>query len=1109
MKERLSGSDYRFIAICLALLAATVWFSAGNFYRAFPEASIDFQVNRDDARDIAIRFLAAQTYHVDGYRTAAQFDYDDEAKTFLERELGLERANHLMGSRIRLWRWNYRWFRPLQKEEFRLEITPRGEIAGFEHELAEDAARPAATADQARANAEAFLRDRMSRDPAALDFLEEADVVRPHRIDRTFTWQERGFEIHNATYRYSVTVLGNEPGEYREWLKIPDQWKRDYDRLRSKNELTQQVDTYGMALLMCGLLVIIVLRVRRGDVQWRWASRIGVAGIALGFFSQLNEFPLHEFTYATTDSYGSFVVRLWLNAVLAGLGSGGFLFVLAAGAEPLYREYLPDKMSLGALLSIRGLRTKRFLLGAILGITLTGIFIAYQTAFYMIAFQHGAWSPADVPYTDLLNTRFPWAFVLFGGFFPAVFEEFAFRMFAIPFLRKAARSIVIAVVAAGFLWGFGHSSYPQQPFYIRGIEVGFGGVALGVIMLRFGILPTLIWHYSVDAMYSAMLLMRSHSMYYKLSGAAAAGIMVLPVIVALVAYLRAGGFETEEGLRNVDAAPHPEQPHAAAPHAEPPSVPYTPLPPGARWAALALLVAGVASLALPAPQFDDKPQYKISAEQARAAASGFLLKLGADPGAYQHITYPGLHWNRDDRIAAKYFLQHRPLAAAAALFARYRPVHVWSTRYFKPLDEEEFLVRVHPETAQVLDFNHDIPEDRPGADLSLDQARALAERFATSYGWDVSAMGLKESSSEKKKARRDSNFEWETRPGDPRQVDQTPFRVVLEVSGDQVTAARVYWDTPEVFDRTREASNAVTIIVAVIRIATLAAPLVYALLLLILGTRDGIVRWRAALKLAAPAMVLYAIGRLLMLGLRLKDYDTAKPLETFQVESFLGILTSVITIAIALTVASALIATFYPRALEELRRANRRILGIDAALAACAAGGIGLLWRQFAAAATAHFHAQALPDMSAPDLLVSSAPWLSAVTSAAWSTILAGATLGVIVMMILQAHHRWYVIPCAIAAIVGLVSNQTHTAGELALEYGLALSLAAAAIAFCWFFARRNYLAYALVLWLASLAGSVADLIGTSRAAHAWTLVLVMGVSVVWACAPAMQRDPT
>ena len=113
---------------------------------------------------------------------------------------------------------------------------------------------------------------------------------------------------------------------------------------------------------------------------------------------------------------------------------------------------------------------------------------------------------------------------------PAISEEFLFRMFAIPFLRKLVRWMPLALVLAGFIWGFGHAGYPQQPFYIRGVEVGIGGVALGLIMLRWGILPTLVWHYSVDAMYSAMLLLRSHSLYFRLSGAASAGIIVLPVI---------------------------------------------------------------------------------------------------------------------------------------------------------------------------------------------------------------------------------------------------------------------------------------------------------------------------------------------------------------------------------------------------------------------------------------------------------------------------------------------------------------------------------------------------------------------------------------------------
>ena len=139
MKDRLRVSDYRFIAVCLALLGGSTWFSVRNFYRAFPEASIDFRVNRAGAQTLAARFLEERNYAVGGYRQASRFDFDDQAKTFLEREAGLERANRIMGTRVRLWRWSYRWFRPLQKEEYRVDITPAGEFVGFEHQIAEDA----------------------------------------------------------------------------------------------------------------------------------------------------------------------------------------------------------------------------------------------------------------------------------------------------------------------------------------------------------------------------------------------------------------------------------------------------------------------------------------------------------------------------------------------------------------------------------------------------------------------------------------------------------------------------------------------------------------------------------------------------------------------------------------------------------------------------------------------------------------------------------------------------------------------------------------------------------------------------------------------------------
>ena len=1109
MKTRLAAGDYRFIAICLALLGATVWFSARNFYRAFPEASIDFQVNRDQALVLAAKFLAAEHYRVEGYREASQFDYDDQAKTFLEREAGLEQANRIMSSRVRLWRWSYRWFRPLQKEEFSVEITPRGQLAGFAHSLPDDAARPDTTTAGARAIAEDFLRTRMGRDASAMDFVEGTEVVRRHRTDRTFTWKERGFDLHDATYRIEVAVLGTEAGGYREYLKVPEQWTRDYQKLRSSNEAASQVDAVAALLLGIGMLVVIVMRVRRHDVRWRRAALVGLAGIVLGFLAQLNEFPLHEFSYPTTDSYASFVSSQMLQAMLAALGSGGLLFVLAAGAEPLYREAFPNQVSIGHLFTPRGMRTKRFLLGAILGITLTGIFIAYQTGFYIVAYRLGAWSPADVPYSDLLNTKFPWAFVLFGGFFPAVSEEFLFRVFAIPFLRKVTRNWVAALVLAGFIWGFGHAAYPQQPFFIRGVEVGMGGIALGVVMLRWGVLPTLVWHYSVDAMYSAMLLVRSPNLYLKLSGAASAGIVLLPVLVALVLYWRRGGFESEEGLLNGDeAAPHePEaqpEPQAAAA-----GTAYAPLGRGARRTAVALLAAGLAALLIPVSRFGGAPVYRIGAAEAHKAGDEFLRTQSVNPDAFRHVTWPAAHWSGPDSLAGKYFLERLPPERATGLFDRYRPLQHWSTRYFRPLDQEEITLSVHPETGRVLAVVHTIPEDRPGGDVSPERAREIAADFAASLGQDVSAMDLKESASEKKKARRDYTLVWEARPGDARNVGETRWRVQVGVVGERAVSLTERWKPPEAFERERDRDNAISIGALVARIVVSAGLVVYGLWLLIDAIRAGAVRWRLSIRLALPVALLVPVGSLLSIHLMLRVYDTAKPLETFQAMTWIGLAMAAVMGALVAVASAAIVTTFAPEALPSLRRESRRKMGVDAAAALAAAIGLALVLYQARGLLLSRFHAQSLPDITAPELIASVAPALGAVSGAARSWLVNAAALVLAALVAVEATKRRLAAAAVLVAAIAMLPGDVHTPGEFAVYYGIALVTLAVVIGFCRWFGRRNWLAYGLVLWVAALRGPLAQLFGNdnaSLAAQGWIVAAVAAGGVLWAVAPAVGR---
>ena len=77
-----------------------------------------------------------------------------------------------MGSEVKLWRWGHRWFRPVQKEEVRIEVTTRGEIASFMHTIAEDAPGADLPPDAARALAESFLFLEIGRPVNELEFID-------------------------------------------------------------------------------------------------------------------------------------------------------------------------------------------------------------------------------------------------------------------------------------------------------------------------------------------------------------------------------------------------------------------------------------------------------------------------------------------------------------------------------------------------------------------------------------------------------------------------------------------------------------------------------------------------------------------------------------------------------------------------------------------------------------------------------------------------------------------------------------------------------------------------------------------------------------------------
>jgi hypothetical protein len=616
----------------------------------------------------------------------------------------------------------------------------------------------------------------------------------------------------------------------------------------------------------------------------------------------------------------------------------------------------------------------------------------------------------------------------------------------------------------------------------------------------------LVWHYSVDALYGAMLMLRSHSLYFKLSGAACAGIVILPIVAALVAYWLRGGFEPAEGLLNADEAGPAPPPAAPAPAAE--AAVYRGLGRRARLAAVAVFAAGLATLLVPVEQFGALPRYKLDAGQALPSADAFLRAQDVDPTTFRHVISTAAHWGGDDALAGKYFLGRLPVARASRLFEQYRPVEHWAVRYFRPLDREEVGVSVHPETGLVLGFYHTVPEDRPGADVSDAAAQQIAMGFASSRGLGLASMDLKENSSEKKKARRDHTLVWEARAGDPRNVDEARYRTEISVDGDRVAVWRSYWKIPEAFARGRERQNWISISLAVCRIMLALVITVWGLWLMIGNIRRGLVPWGAALRLAIPAALAAAIAGLLRLPQIYEQYNTAVPLATFQASAYIWQFITVVSAFLGFALAAAFLTSFFPDCVSAFRAVRRRSASVDAVAATLAAAGLAITAGRFEALLNGRFHAQALFDLGAPALIESLSPAISALAGAAQGLLIMGAMVSLIALIAGRLARPWLP-PVAVLATLFLVSEEARTPAEFALAYGSILFAGACVLIFCQWFGRRNYLAYALVLWVAALRTPLADLFENPNPryhAQGWIVLGAALVSIVWLVLPAARN---
>ena len=901
---RLTGSEKRALILWIICGVLGLLFAQRYFFRAFPEAAVDFKVSRTEAQQRARTFVQGLGENLDDYQSTITFQVDDNAKTYLERELGLQEANRLMSSELNIWFWDVRFFKPQQEEEFLVRVSPAGKVVAYSHKIEEARGEKSLSREQALAAAQQFLQAKLGTNPDSWNFLPEEvnSQVRPNRLDWSFTWERKNFKAKDAPYRLEVGLQGDHIGNTREFLQVPEAWTRSYQHLRSTNIFYNQIALIPYGFLLGAALWLGISLMRQNKTSWGTALKLGALVAVLFFLMQANDWNSIRAGYDTHQTYSGFVAAQLAKLLLGALATGLMVTLVLPGGEPLYRSAQPARLRLYQAFSRRGIRSKEFFSSSVVGISMAAAHMGFIVAFYMLGSKFGVWAPQDLSYSDVVNTSFPWIAGVAIGVMAATSEEFLFRLFAIPFLEKMTGSRILAVVLPAFFWSFLHSAYPQEPGYIRGIEVGLVGILAGVVMLRWGIVATLIWHYTVDASLVGMLLIRSDNLYFKISGVVVGLAAVAPLAWSGISYLARGSFEAVDDLLN-GAAPVGEislerQPAAAETALTPRR--YDPLATGTiGFLALCVILGGSLAFTLKREKIGDYLRLSVDNRIAVSRGDAAMREHGLDPNSFHKATQ---FVDATNPVANEYLRRRLSIGQINKIYAERVPGALWRVRYFRDSQPEEFAIVLKPD-GSLHAFRHTLAEAAKGANLSKEEAQSIAEKFLREKKQiDLATWKLVEANSDKRPNRTDHTLTWQQiAPLDPESTgskedsaDHAYVRMDVQVLGDEAANYRTYVKIPEEFTRKQEEFSLPRVLFTIAKYSLYLGLAVAVFVFYFLRLRSqpaGTVPWRRLTVWSMAGVAAFLGSFLLGRGIPtlLVQYPTALSLRMFFATTAVGI----------------------------------------------------------------------------------------------------------------------------------------------------------------------------------------------------------------------------
>lgn len=504
--------------------------------------TVDRQQVLADAKELAQELQ----WDITGYQDVTSFESEDDLQCFVELEGGGKDAfvNMFQLQAYHPYHWHVRFFKEKEVVEMHAWFSPQGKRLGFAQKLSELTPGAALTKDEAQELIEQQISAWCPNFENYKLIEYDSETRDTGRVDHEFTYERTDLVIGKGFYRFKAVVRGDVVTKLEPTVKIPDNFMRRYQEMRSANSLLASVGMFFFRFLylLCFGLLGLIFFYRRNYLLAR-SSCIAAAVVAGGMMLRgLNDYPLWWSYYSTVQSSSTFILMKLFGELINFIYLFGMIFFTLVVAEAAGRFMYKHHVQFFQNCSLSAIGSLQIAQQVVYGYLMVPFMFAYVVGFgYVTKTYFAWWSPAGSLFDpNIVASFFPWLGALTISLQAGFFEEVVCRALPIAMIAVLTRNskhkkawFILIFILQALIFGACHANYPNQPFYARLIELILPSFGFGWIYLNFGLLPGIITHFTYDVIWFAMPIFVSNLFWSK---ALVVFLTGLPLWVVVAAY---------------------------------------------------------------------------------------------------------------------------------------------------------------------------------------------------------------------------------------------------------------------------------------------------------------------------------------------------------------------------------------------------------------------------------------------------------------------------------------------------------------------------------------------------------------------------------------------